>query len=72
MPATRNIVKDFRIEIAQGTRKCHANSSHTIQPGEKHFAYGDPNRINICLKCAEAILNVADAHIKEIKKELNF
>lgn len=71
MPAIRNIVRDFRVEVAKAERKCHASSSHKIQPGEKHFAYDDPGRINICIKCSSDILRVASEHIEKIKAELN-
>ncbi|WP_133154988.1 hypothetical protein [Billgrantia endophytica] len=70
MAAIRNIVRDFRVEEAKAERKCHASSLHTIHPGEKHFAYDDPGRINICSKCAEGVLNVAANHIEKIKNEL--
>jgi hypothetical protein len=70
MPSTRNIVKDFRVETAVGERKCHASATHTICAGEKHFAYDDPGRINICIKCAPAILNVAESHIAKVRQEL--
>lgn len=70
MAATRNIVRDFRIEEAKAERKCHANSLHTIQPGEKHFAYDDPGRINICSKCAGSVLKVAADHIEKVRNEL--
>ncbi|MCH4811843.1 hypothetical protein [Vreelandella neptunia] len=70
MPNTRNIVKDFRVETAVGARKCHASSLHTIKAGEKHFAYNDPGRINICIKCAPVILKVAESHVAKVRQEL--
>lgn len=71
MPATRNIVKSFKSDVAIKKRKCHANSSHEISPGEKHFSY-EPipgNRENICKICAPAILEKAEKHISKIRCE---
>ncbi|EHH1182842.1 hypothetical protein ACWOVX_004426 [Vibrio vulnificus] len=72
MPLVRNVVKDFRVEEAKSERKCHANSSHRIQAGEKHFAYDEAikGRQNICVSCSREILVVASDHIEKIKKEL--
>ncbi|QMV16201.1 hypothetical protein Vspart_03586 [Vibrio spartinae] len=71
MPAVRNIVRDFRVEEARAERKCHANSSDKILAGEKHFAYDDSGRINICKKCADSVLKVASDHIEKVRIELS-
>ncbi|HAS8250695.1 hypothetical protein [Vibrio anguillarum] len=71
MPAVRNIVRDFRVEEAKAERKCHANSSHKILAGEKHFAYDDPGRINICKECADGVLKVAANHLEKVRVELS-
>ena len=50
MAKTRNITRGVKIEVATGIRKCHANKSHTISPGDKHLAvYEAQVRENICL-----------------------
>ncbi|GHW44917.1 hypothetical protein [Vibrio cholerae] len=74
MSTVRNIVKDFRVEEAKSERKCHANSLHRIQSGEKHFAYDVPlkGRQNICASCAKEVLEVALEHINKIKTEFTF
>lgn len=73
MAKTRNVVKNLRFEVAERERKCHTNSRHTIQPGEKHLAeYDDAgSRQNICMKCAGKVLDVAQEHICQLKDELN-
>lgn len=72
MAATRNIVGDFRFEVAAKARSCDASSKHQIKGGERHFAYEKVpgQRKNICLLCAPAILNVALNHINDLVKEL--
>lgn len=73
MSKARNIVRGVKIEEASGTRKCHAHKSHTIKSGEKHLAlYNDmgTNRENICLTCAREVLDVAIAHLQNIRQQL--
>ena len=72
MPKTRNILNTFRVEVAVGNRKCHSNSKHSIEVGEKHFAYDKSpgERVNICKQCAPAIFEVAEKHLAEVRKEL--
>jgi hypothetical protein len=72
MPTTRNIISSFRYEVAKATRTCDASSKHKIMPGEKHFAY-EPvpgQRKNICMVCAPAIIQKAQAHLAKIASEL--
>jgi hypothetical protein len=63
MAPTRNIVKDFRYEIAAGIRTCDVNADHKIKKGDKHFAYEETpgHRLNICMGCAPKILEKAPA-----------
>lgn len=71
MSKTRNIVKGVKIEEACGTRKCHANKSHSIKAGERLLAvYDGVDRENICLTCAHDVLDVAIAHLQNIKQQL--
>ena len=71
MPKTRNLVKHIGVETAKGTRKCHANSTHEIDKGEKHLAIRDGMaRENICLECAPKVLKVASEHIAKVKADL--
>jgi hypothetical protein len=71
MPATRNILKHIKVEIARERRKCHASKAHSIQTGEKHLAvYEATGRQNICLQCARPVLNIAAAHLQETTDEL--
>jgi len=72
MTKARNPVKHLKIEVAVKERKCHANSKHTIQPGEQHLAeYDDAgSRQNICMECAAKVLNEADKHIAKLRKSL--
>ncbi len=72
MPKTRNILNNYRVEVAAGMRKCHSNSKHSIEAGEEHFAYDKSpgERINICKKCAPAIFDVAEKHLAEVRKAL--
>ncbi len=72
MPATRNIVGDFRLEVSAGNRKCDVNSEHVISKGEQHFAYekAPGHRLNICMKCAPAILKKAQEHIASLVNQL--
>ncbi|QKY03423.1 hypothetical protein [Janthinobacterium lividum] len=72
MSATRNIISSFRYEVAKATRICDASSKHKILVGEKHFAYEQVpgQRKNICLVCAPAIIQAAQAHLAKIASEL--
>lgn len=72
MGATRNIVGDFRFEVATRARKCDVSSNHEIKSGEKHFAYEKVpgQRKNICKLCAPKILNVAQEHLVALIKDL--
>ena len=72
MPATRNIISSFRYEVAKATRICDVSSKHQIMAGEKHFAYESVpgQRKNICLACAPAIIQTAQAHLDKIASEL--
>jgi len=72
MPTTRNIISSFRYEVAKATRTCDASSKHKIVPGEKHFAYElvPGQRKNICMACAPAIIQKAQAHLATIASEL--
>ena len=70
MSGTRNIIKSFRVETANSERKCHASSKHKIAPGDEHFAYDDPSRQNICKDCAPKILNLAETHLANVRREL--
>lgn len=72
MPGTRNIISSFRYEVAKATRTCDASSKHKIMAGEKHFAY-EPvrgQRKNVCMACAPAIIEKAQAHLAKIASEL--
>lgn len=72
MPGTRNIVSDFRFEISAGNRKCDVSDKHIISKGEKHFAYekSPGHRLNICMKCAPAIIKKAQKHLASVADEL--
>ena len=73
MPTTRNIIGDFRFEVALGKRTCDASSKHIIEAGEKHFAYEKVpgQRINICMHCTPKILTAANEHLASLIRELN-
>ena len=72
MPATRNIIGDFRFEVAAGKRTCDVSSTHIIEAGEKHFAYErvPGQRKNICMHCAPKILAAANEHLASLIREL--
>ncbi len=71
MPKVRNIVGDVRIEVASGTRKCHANSKHEILADETHLAvYKGVSRENFCQECAGPILDLAIRHLQTVQAEL--
>ncbi|WP_238888641.1 hypothetical protein [Achromobacter insuavis] len=70
MPKARNPLKNLKIETAAGTRKCHANSKHTIAAGEKHLAQYDDSgmvRENICAECAPRVLAQIELHLSELR-----
>lgn len=71
MGRTRNIAKNVKVETAVGPRRCHAKKTHIIKPGQKHVAvYEGGHRQNLCMRCAEAILNTALDHITGIRRVL--
>lgn len=72
MPATRNIVGDFRFEVSLGNRTCDVNKEHTISKGDTHFAYekSPGARLNICMKCAPAIIKKAQEHLANLSSQL--
>jgi hypothetical protein len=72
MPKTRNIVRSVRAEKSVGTRKCHANSKHSIESAALHLAYDEVpgQRQNICAKCAKDVLDVAEKHLAEVRGKL--
>ncbi|WP_157146309.1 hypothetical protein [Achromobacter insuavis] len=70
MPKARNPLKNLKVETAAGTRKCHANSKHTIAAGEKHLAQYDDSgmvRENICAECAPRVLAEIEKHLRELQ-----
>lgn len=70
MPKARNPLKNLKIESGNGSRKCHANSKHTIPPGEKHLAQYDDSgmvRENICKDCAPRVLAEIEGHLRALQ-----
>lgn len=71
MPKTRNVLRHLSVEIAVGKRTCHANKKHVIEPGETHLAVEEfQGRENICLRCAPAVLKVAQDHFEMVANRL--
>ena len=72
MAKTRNILKNLSIALAVGTRKCHTNAKHTIEPGEYHLAQEVVlgQRENICIECAGKVFDAAETQLATLRKEL--
>jgi hypothetical protein len=67
----RNILKDFKTDVAIKERKCHASTKHKIAAGERHMAYGEGDRKqNICRDCFLEMIPVAEAHWNDVKRRL--
>ena len=72
MAKVRNIIGDFRVEVAARKRKCDVKKDHEIAAGESHFAYEKVpgQRKNVCKLCAPEILQFAQDHLSVIIKAL--
>ena len=72
MSKVRNVAKHLVLEVAKGSRQCHTNKRHTIQPGDLHLAqYIQPGiRENICRLCAGAVLRRAAKHLENLRERL--
>ena len=72
MAKVRNIIGDFRVEVAARKRKCDVKKDHEIAAGESHFAYEKVpgQRKNVCKLCAPDILQLAQDHLSGIIKAL--
>lgn len=68
MTKTRNVVKDFRLEVAARKRKCDVSAAHPINAGDRVLAYEEVpgQRKNICMACAPKVLEVAQGHLKSL------
>ena len=72
MAKTRNVVKDFRFEVAAGRRKCDVSATHPINAGDRVLAYEETpgHRKNICMACAPKILAVAQEHLRSLSDDI--
>jgi hypothetical protein len=71
MAKPRNLLKNFKVETARATRKCHASSKHMIAKGEKHLGvYEGGVRQNICRQCFAPMVAIAQAHWREVVQQM--
>lgn len=71
MAKTRNILRHLSVEQAARERKCHANSQHTIEPGQYHLAQEIVGqRQNICIACAGKVFDAAEKQLASLRREL--
>jgi hypothetical protein len=75
MPKVREILGNVKLEVADGSRKCHRNAGHSIRKGEACLAIYDNasvvrGRKNYCRLCAKPILDLAQASIQCLIKAL--
>lgn len=66
MARVRRLLKHLQVEQAKRKRRCYGNRQHSIGSGERCLVIGNddfPGGKNYCLRCADNILDQAEADI---------
>ncbi len=73
MGNVRKLLKQLEVQEAKRKRKCHGNGKHAITAGQRCLVIENqdfPGGKNYCVRCADSILDQAEADVWQQRNEL--